>query len=323
MKSYFLYLPDAPAPAPWQCTATSVGYQRVPPHTPYPPRHHPIDHHFDWEKGRILSAYQLVYLTEGQGRFESDPCPKPQRVEAGSVMALFPGVWHRYMPNPQTGWAEHWIECRGAAFDRATEAGLLEPQRPVWRVGLLPDLLQGFERCHALAHRRSSGVQALLSTMGLHLLAVLLSAPSPTHETQRSTDEKVRQAQALLARRYHERSLTVERLAQEVHVSYSSLRQAFKARTGLSPKQYQLQIRLQKAQDFLVNTTKSVGEVAELLGFDSAFHFSKQFKDRVGVAPLAWRKRLAERPHPKREIQKSVRRRSSMMHPPRVNASAA
>jgi AraC-like DNA-binding protein len=300
VKNYFLYLPDAPAPAPWQCTVTSVGCERVPPNSPYPPRHHPIDHHFDWEKGRILSAYQLVYLTEGRGRFESDPSPKAQRVEAGSVMVLFPGVWHRYAPDPQTGWAEQWIECRGAAFDRAVQAGLLSPQRPVWRVGLLSDWLQGFERCHALAHRRAPGVQALLSTMGLHLLSVLLSAPSPAHQAQRSTDEKVRQAQALLAHRYHERSLTVERLAEEVHVSYSSLRQAFKARTGLSPKQYQLQIRLQKAQDFLANTPKPVGEIAELLGFDSAFHFSKQFKDRVGLAPQAWRKRLAERPRPKR-----------------------
>jgi transcriptional regulator GlxA family with amidase domain len=176
-----------------------------------------------------------------------------------------------------------------------TQAGLLQPQQPVWRVGLLPDLLQSFERCHALAQRRSPGVQALLSTMGLHLLSVLLSAPSPAHEKQRSTDEKVRQAQALLARRYHERMLTVERLAEELHVSYSSLRQAFKARTGLSPKQYLLQIRLQKAQDFLANTPKSVGEIAEILGFDSAFHFSKQFKDRVGSAPQAWRKALADR----------------------------
>src|SRR5690349_4783434 len=158
MVNYFLYLPDAPTPGPWQCAATSVGHERVPPQSPYPPRHHPIDHHFNWEDGRILSAYQLVYLTAGQGYFESDLSPKRQRVEAGSVLVLFPGVWHRYAPEPATGWIEHWIECRGEAFDRAVETGQLKPQRPVWRVGLLPDLLQAFERCHALAQRRSPGV---------------------------------------------------------------------------------------------------------------------------------------------------------------------
>ena len=68
--------------------------------------------------------------------------------------------------------------------------------------------------------------------------------------------------------------------------------QPVKEQTGISPKQYQLQIRLHKAQDFLANTSKSVGEIADILGFDSAFHLSKQFKDCTGLAPQAWRKRL-------------------------------
>jgi AraC-like DNA-binding protein len=81
-------------------------------------------------------------------------------------------------------------------------------------------------------------------------------------------------------------------LARELHIGHSSFRQAFKAQTGLSPKQYQLQIRLQKVQEFLGNTSKSVGEIAEILGFNTAFHLSNQFKKHVGLAPQIWRKRL-------------------------------
>jgi AraC-like DNA-binding protein len=206
-------------------------------------------------------------------------------------MTLFPGVWHRHAPDPKTGWVEQWIECRGPAFDRARSSGLLRPERPVWRVGLPPELLQAFERCHALAQQRSAGVQALLSTMGLHLLSVLLRAAQRYPGAPRPMDHKIAQAQGLLARRYHE-PLSVERLARELNVSYSSFRQAFKAQTGISPKQYQLRIRLHKAQDFLANTSKSVGEIADILRFDSAFHLSKQFKDSTGLAPQAWRKRL-------------------------------
>ena len=101
----------------------------------------------------------------------------------------------------------------------------------------------------------------------------------------------------MLARRFHER-LSVEHVARELNVGYSAFRQAFKAQTGVSPKQYQLQIRLAKAQDFLANTPKSVGEIAEILGFDSPFHLSKQFKDATGLAPQIWRTKLARRaPH--------------------------
>jgi AraC-like DNA-binding protein len=99
-------------------------------------------------------------------------------------------------------------------------------------------LLQVFERCHALAQQRSSGVQALLSTMGLHLLAVLLRARRRHTGAPGIIDHKIQQAQELLARRYHEH-LNLEQLARELNVSYSSFRQAFKAQTGVSPKQFQ------------------------------------------------------------------------------------
>jgi AraC-like DNA-binding protein len=166
---------------------------------------------------------------------------------------------------------------------------LLRPEKPLWQVGFPSELLQTFERCHDLAQQRSAGIQPLLSTMGLHLLSVLLLTARRRPGIARRIDDVVQQAQRLLAHRYHER-FTVEQLACELHVSYSSFRQAFKAQTGVSPKQYQLRIRLHKARDFLANTSKSVSGIAEILGFDSAFHLSKQFKDAVGLAPQLWRK---------------------------------
>jgi transcriptional regulator GlxA family with amidase domain len=127
--------------------------------------------------------------------------------------------------------------------------------------------------------------------MGLHMLAVLLSAGRGHPGAPRFFEQKIQEAQRILAIRYHE-ELSMEQLARELSVSYSSFRQAFKAQTGISPKQYQIQIRLNKARDFLASTTKSIGEISEILGFDSGFHFSKQFKDATGLSPLTWRKRL-------------------------------
>jgi AraC-like DNA-binding protein len=158
-------------------------------------------------------------------------------------------------------------------------------------VGFPQELLQAFDRCHALAQQRSIGVQSLLSTMGLHLLAILLKAGRGQAGAPRLIEHKIQEAQRILASRYHE-ELSMEKLARELNVSYSSFRQSFKAQTGISPKQYQIQIRLHKAQDFLANTAKSISEIGEILGFDSGFHFSKQFKDCIGVAPLIWRKQL-------------------------------
>ena len=65
------------------------------------------------------------------------------------------------------------------------------------------------------------------------------------------------------------------------------------ARVGISPRQHYLYTRMQKAQDLLMNTIKSVKEIAEVLGFESAAYFSKQFKQRMGVSPNDWRKKFS------------------------------
>jgi transcriptional regulator GlxA family with amidase domain len=58
----------------------------------------------------------------------------------------------------------------------------------------------------------------------------------------------------------------------------------------MSAKQYQLTVRVQRARDFLSNTDKSVKEIAGLLGFHSAFHFSAQFKQAIGQSPSEYRR---------------------------------
>lgn len=294
MKDYFVYLPDHYAGSIWGCVATSAGFVRVPPGSDYPRYRHPVEHHFTWSQGRVLQAYQIIFISEGRGVFESEVAPRHHEVKAGSVLLLFPGIWHRYTPSPETGWVEHWLECRGAAFDEAVRIGLIQPQRPVLPAGPTSDLLHCFQRCHALAERGALASQDVLSTLGLHLLSIVGHLQREERGFARAIDEVVERGHALIALRCQE-PLNLTALVQELGVSRSHFRQAFKARLGVSPKQYHLQVRLQKAQDLLANTSKSIKEVAEILGFESAFHLSKQFKARIGTAPQSWRGRFRRR----------------------------
>src|SRR4051794_21927834 len=104
MKSYFVYLPETPHASVWGCAATSAGLARVAAGGTYPPQRHPHAHHFTWERGRILQAYQFVLISEGGGVLESGRPGRKWEVPAGSLFVLFPGVWHRYAPHEHTGW---------------------------------------------------------------------------------------------------------------------------------------------------------------------------------------------------------------------------
>ena len=88
---YFTYLPDNALCEALGCTAFSTGYTRILPGSAYPPVRHPDDHHFIWEKGRTLQAYQFALISEGHGQLQSAPDPtKVHEVkavaDAGEVM---------------------------------------------------------------------------------------------------------------------------------------------------------------------------------------------------------------------------------------------
>ena len=288
MKDYAVYLPKQPVNSIWGCVATGMGFTNVQPNTTYPSRQHPVDHYFSWNEGRVLQSYQIVLITGGAGLFESDGLSGTQSVEPGTIMVLFPGVWHRYRPTPETGWIEHWIECHGPAFDEAKRAGLIDPKQGLLKGRSVRDLSDCFARCHSLAQIDALTNQDLLSTLGLHLLALLGHMRRGQRGFTKAIDDVVQRAHTLIALRCHE-PLDLAALAAELGVGYSNLRHSFMARVGTSPRQHYLNSRIEKSQELLANTNKSVKEIAEILGFESASHFSKQFKGRIGLSPAEWR----------------------------------
>ena len=77
-------------------------------------------------------------------------------------------------------------------------------------------------------------------------------------------------------------------LARSAHISESYLRKLFHRQYHTTPKQYILELRLQKAKLLLTDTASSVTEVAEACGFSSVYHFCKAFKMRTGTTPTQY-----------------------------------
>ena len=105
----------------WGLTVCSVGHQRISPGEDYPPRKHNQEYMFDPEQGRILPEYQLLYIVEGKGIFRTGSAGD-MKVAAGDMFIIFPGEWHSYMPDPDTGWNEYWIGFEGVNMDNRVNA---------------------------------------------------------------------------------------------------------------------------------------------------------------------------------------------------------
>ncbi len=311
-KNYFRYLPETGLADQWGMEITAAGCTRVRAGQRYPSGRHPADHDFTFARGRVLHAYQMIFISEGQGEFESlvgqhdGVCegsgvgeasdPDSERVEivesvsAGQVILLLPGVWHRYRPDATTGWVEHWIEGCGPVLDRMHRDGLLRADRPIVMANDAVHLLSCFESIHRWVNQNGGQRRVDLSTLGMHMYSMLRCGGLEMTGVSSAIGRAVRRAQLLIAQRAH-LSLNVRALADELGVAYSYFRKSFCDEVGIAPKQYHVQLRLRKAQGMLANTGMTVTQVADALGYDSPYHLSQQFKRHVGMAPNIWRSR--------------------------------
>ena len=90
---------------------------------------------------------------------------------------------------------------------------------------------------------------------------------------------------------YSDPALTNESLASECKISEVYFRKLFKEHFGISPKQYVIDVRLERARQLLTEGSVSLAQISEACGFTNQYHFSRIFKERVGLTPSEYRKK--------------------------------
>lgn len=128
----------------------------------------------------------------------------------------------------------------------------------------------------------------------LELLFVLSWIESSPKEKTRAV---VSVSQAKLARdvadhlaQNKDRKVTAEELSKVFHVSDTGLRNAFKAVYGVPISSYMRIYKMQSAALELIQTDRSVLEIAGNCGYDNASKFASAFKEIMGESPLEYRK---------------------------------
>lgn len=87
---------------------------------------------------------------------------------------------------------------------------------------------------------------------------------------------------------------TIEELAAEVGLSRAGFAMKFKKALGDTPVHYLTMLRVQKAMDILSSSDNKIEAVAEQVGYQDAFGFSKAFKKFSGVSPRDFRSKDLE-----------------------------
>lgn len=290
-ETYFRYLPASPVDRNWELFVTTAGYDCVPKgpagYKPIMPLH-PPDYRFAWTSGRVLRECQIIYTLRGTGTFESADGGQ-RAIRGGDAFLIFPGQWHRYRPDADSGWDEYWVGLDGAYVRRLLRKGFFSPRDPVFHPGqepvwgsLFTSLIETI-RLDPVGCQQVAGSIAFQLFARLGVLARLQKEPGPVQETL----ALILRAKTMIAA-HLERELDGKALAEELGMGYSRFRHCFAQYTGFSPGQYHQQMRVARAKHLLSGTARNVKEVAAELGMDP-YYFSHLFKRKTGESPETWR----------------------------------
>ncbi|WP_171056122.1 AraC family transcriptional regulator [Paenibacillus sinopodophylli] len=89
-------------------------------------------------------------------------------------------------------------------------------------------------------------------------------------------------------------AITLESIAQEFNYNVQYISKKFKTKTGRSPIDYLIHVRMEKAARLLLETDGTIQHIAQSVGYSDLFYFIKRFKKHTGLVPGQFRKQAAQ-----------------------------
>ena len=158
-------------------------------------------------------------------------------------------------------------------------------QSPIARTTMpeVGELLRTLLRLYKRPYDHTTDVYA--ESVLMELIAAFLKTTAP----QRRYSPYVQDAVSFLHQNYRQ-TLSLEQIAEAVHISKFYLHRTFKQETGLTPVEYLQRLRLQKAKELLQNTNLSQEQICEATGLYNSSYLCKLFRKYENQTPDTYRK---------------------------------
>lgn len=244
--------------------------------------------------GRVLNEYQFFYCTGGQGLYRHPG--GEMEIKEGSFITILPNLRHWIIPgskSSESGFSrsdERW-SATYVTFDGRLGRALIGDKSVkstswVRSIGIREPIVSAFRRLREVAETQGPFFQNILGSIVLEIFALTLSYEgSQIHD--KAELEVLEKAKAVLTESLYRR-LDMEQVAESLDVSYKAFGDLFRSYLGMSPYQYFLNLKINKAKELLASGSYSVKEVSYKLAFQTPYYFSRFFKIKTGTAPSKW-----------------------------------
>jgi AraC-like DNA-binding protein len=243
--------------------------------------------------GPSVHDYCLIHtVLNGAGTFQTGNLSQVCR--AGDTFVIFPGSLFSYHADLDSPWHYVWVGLQGEAVTSMLSGVGITRDSPLLHSEDINTLYSCYERIR-LSFQQSPypRLESLEASGWLRLLfhQFGLANKSRLHEQPRELpdviDRQIDQAIRWISLQFHQH-ISIDQMASTLGYHRAHLSKAFKQKTGMSPKQYLMKVRMDKAKE-LLGGSLTIDQVSSSVGFNDALYFSRQFHNWCGMSPSEYR----------------------------------
>lgn len=231
---------------------------------------------------RVFDYHYMLYVHRGKGRYiiGNKTCPAIM----GDLFYVPPGIGNTILADEKDPFLLSGIEF--VSLDQFSEnktalAGL-NHKTNILKNSFMRDTIQQMVKEYQIGRMYSSQIcSSLLGALVMKLLQSQITGEMEPDQIKGQILDYIVE--------HMQEGVTHQELSAAFACHKSTINRILTAATGMSLKNYLIDLRLKKAGELLKYSNKSMSEIAELCGYQSSIFFSRQFKQKMGVTPLHFR----------------------------------
>ena len=215
----------------------------------------------------VRDYWLLHYVVSGCGVFKING--KTYNIKAGDMFTIPPYVETYYQADSTDPWHYIWI-----GFTSKGELPMTLP--PKLHIPEAKSIFLKMQRCRDFETGRSAYLTAKL----WDLAALIL-------ERDKTDVDYLEKALSCINSEYMN-GITISEVAQRLNLDRSYFSSYFKAKMGISPQEFLLNLRLENAKQLMLEQGESPTTAANSVGYSDIYNFSRMFKRKYGLSPRAY-----------------------------------
>lgn len=242
-------------------------------------------HHYRRRKSGIHENI-LIYCISGSGTIQIHG--QSYLIKPNSYFVIPAHKSHSYWASENDPWSIYWIHFGGTKsycfekfFGVPTIIKTVTTSRVDDRINLFNEILTSLELGFSKENIEFANLS--LNCLLASFFYVETYRASKGYQSKNPVDQAIFFMQENLAR-----SIKIQDIANHVQLSESHLSKIFRNKTGSSPFDYFINLKMQEAIRLLTNKSLRIKEVAFALGYEDPFYFSRLFKKHIGKSPGAF-----------------------------------